>query len=60
MIKTLEDEIMLEIANNIEVGDELDYVMGDDGEEIHPEDFDSNSHEEIIMSMIDLLDDNRV
>lgn len=59
MIKSLEDEIMLEMANNIETGDELDYVMGDSGEEIHPEDFDSNSNDEMIMSLIDLLSDNR-
>ena len=55
MIKTLEDEIMLEIANNIEVGDELDYVMGDDGEEISPEDFDDGSHEGQVFGLIDLL-----
>lgn len=58
MITSLEGELMLEMANNIETGDELDYIMGDDGRGIHPEDFDNNSGEEAIMSLIDILANN--
>lgn len=54
MIRTLEEEVMLEIADSVVRGDDVDIAIGGDTD-VDITDFDILSGEEQVLSMIDLL-----
>lgn len=51
---TEEDRLMLEMADTVARGDEVDIVMGADAD-VHPTDFDMLGDEERMLGMVDLL-----
>lgn len=55
-VTTLEDLLMLEIANSVVSGDLVDIAIGGDTS-ISPSDFDEGSEEGQVMSLIDIIID---
>lgn len=54
MIKTLEEALMLEIANSVVRGDDVDFAIGADTD-VHPIDFDVLGDEEQVLGLVDLI-----